>query len=163
MNNPLETKQAFAYFGLLLGALTPAAMFTRFLIDSRFLQKEDLWILGVLSIVNVVTAIVGYFSGKVIGKIVTEFENYPWWAMISLLPFIGLIWGIVSGGAGGIIIFIFGAIFGAILGGIVGGFALPVFTIFHRILKKGDLIDRKQFLPLAFGITFIICGFILGL
>ncbi len=83
--------------------------------------------------------------------------------MILALPFVGILWGILSGGAGGAVILLFGAIFGAILGGIVGSFALPVFTILHRLLKKGDQIERKHFLPLAFGITFIISAFMLGL
>lgn len=163
MKNPINTKQTYAYLGLLLGTLTPTAIFARFLFDSRSLREEDLWIIGVLSIVNVISAIVGYFSGKAVGKIVNQIESLPWWAMIAVLPFVGLIWGIVSGGAGGIIIFVFGAIFGAILGGTVGCIALPIFTIFHRLLKKGEDIERKHFLPLAFGITFVICGFILGL
>ena len=163
MKNPLSTVQSFSYFGLILGTFTPAAMFTRFLIDSRGLRSEDIWILGIIAIVNIISAIVGFLSGKLIGKIVREVENYAWWKMLLLLPFIGIFWGIMSGGAGGIIIFIIGAFFGAILGGMVGSMALPAFSILHRLIKKGDSIDRKHFLPLAFGITFIICGFILGL
>lgn len=163
MKNPLSTKQTFAWFGLLLGTFPPAAIFTRFLIDSRSLNNGDLWILGVIAIVNVISAVVGYFSGKLIGKIVSELEKTSWLAMIFALPFIGILWGILSGGAGGVIIFVIGAFFGAMLGSAVGSVALPAFTIFHRLLKKGDMIDRKHFLPLAFGITFMICGFILGL
>ena len=163
MRNPLSTKQAYAWFGLLLGTFPPAAIFTRFLIDSRGLSDGDLWILGVIAIVNVISAVVGYFSGKLIGKIVGELEKTSWLPMIFALPFVGILWGILAGGAGGVIIFIIGAFFGALLGSAVGSIALPAFTIFHRLLKKGDMIDRKHFLPLAFGITFIICGFILGL
>ena len=65
--------------------------------------------------------------------------------MILALPFLGLLWGIVSGGAGGIIVFIIGAFFGALLGGIVGSVALPAFTILHRSLKKGEMIELKHF------------------
>lgn len=163
MKYPLSTIQTFSYFGLILGTFLPASMFTRFLIDAGGLKNQDLWILGILVIVNLISAVVGFFSGKLIGKIVREVETYPWWNMLLLLPFIGAFWGIMAGGAGGIIILIIGAFFGALLGGIVGSVALPAFTVFHRLLKKGDMIDRKHFLPLAFGITFIICGFILGL
>lgn len=63
----------------------------------------------------------------------------------------------------GIFIFLIGAIFGAMIAGAVGGLALPIFTIFHRWLKKGEVIERNQFLPIAMGITFIICALILGL
>jgi hypothetical protein len=162
MKNPLSTEQTFAYFGLLLGTFPPAALFIRFLLDTRF-RPEDAWILVVIAVVNLISAVVGYFSGKLIGKIVRESEKYSWTKMVLLLPFIGILWGILAGGAGGIIIFVIGAIFGAIFGAAVGSFALPVFTIFHRLMKKGDKIDRKHFLPLAFGITFIISAFVLGL
>lgn len=162
MKNPLSTEQTFAYFGLLLGTLPPAALFTRFLLDTRF-RPEEAWILGVIAVVNLISAVVGYFSGKLIGKIVRETEKASWTKMILLLPFIGILWGILAGGAGGIIIFVIGAIFGAMFGAAVGVFALPAFTIFHRLLKRGDKIDRKHFLPLAFGITFIVSAFMLGL
>ena len=83
--------------------------------------------------------------------------------MLPALALIGLLWGAVSGAAGGVIVFFFGAFFGAVLGGIVGSVALPLFTVFHRWLKKGESIELKHFLPVAFGVTFVICGFILGL
>ena len=162
MKNPLTTEKTYAYFGLLLGTFPPAAFFTKFAIDSRIAFGEEAWIFGVLFIVNLVSAVVGYFSGKLIAKSVRETESYSWWAMFLVLPFIGMFWGMMAGGAGGAIIFIFGAFFGAILGALVGGIALPVFTIFHRLMKRGDVIELKHFLPIAFGITFAICSFILG-
>jgi hypothetical protein len=163
MKNPLSTEQTFAYFGLILGSLPPAALFLRFLIDARNFRSDDAWILGVFVIVNLISAVVGYFSGKLIGKIVRETEKISWTKMLLLLPFIGIFWGFLAGGAGGVIIFIIGAVFGAILGAAVGSLALPVFTVFHRLLKKGDDIERKHFLPLAFGISLVISAFMLGL
>ncbi len=163
MKHPLSDRQAFAYFGILLGTVPPAAIFTRFFMNNGNVRVEDLWILGVVAVVNLITAIVAYFSGKLVGKIVGELERLSWLKMLLALPFIGILWGGLAGGAGGIIIFIFGAIFGAMFGGAVGSLALPIFTIFHRLLKKDDKIDRKHFLPLAFGITFIISAFILGI
>lgn len=163
MSNPLTDKQVFAYLGLLLGIFPPAAIFTRFIINEGNFRSDDFWIIGVVAIINLISAIVGYFSGKFIGKIVGELEKMSWTKMLFALPFIGILWGILAGGAGGIIVFVVGAIFGAVLGAAVGSIALPVFTIFHRMLKKGDVIDRKHFLPLAFGITLVICAFILGL
>ena len=163
MKNPLPVRQAFAYFGLLLGTFPPAAIFMRFLWDAGNLRYEDFWLFGVAAIINLISAVVGYFSGKLIGKIVFELEKQSWTLMIFALPFVGILWGIIAGGAGGIIVFGVGAIFGALLGAAVGAAALPVFSVFHRLLKKGDLIDRRQFLPLAFGVTFIVCAFVLGL
>lgn len=163
MKNPLSDKQVFAYFGLLLGTFPPAAMFARFFSDAGNFRGEDFWLLGVVAIVNLISAVVGFFSGKLIGKVVGELEKSDWSKMLLALPFIGMLWGVLAGGAGGVIIFVVGAIFGALLGAAVGGVALPAFTIFHRLLKKGDTVDRRHFLPLAFGVTFIICAFILGL
>lgn len=163
MEHPISTDKAFPYFGLMLGIFPPAAIFARFFMEPGNVRNEDLWIFGVLSLVNLVTAITGYFSGKLVAKMVTKIENFSWLTMIFLLPLIGILWGIMSGGAGGIIILVVGAIFGATLGAAVGSLALPLFTIFHRLLKKGEMIEFRHFLPLSLGITFTICAFILGL
>jgi hypothetical protein len=163
LKKPLSVEKTFAYFGLLLGTFPPAAIFTRFLIDNGIFRGEDYWILGVVAIVNLISALTGYLSGRLIGKIVLQFENQSWSKMLLALPFVGMFWGIIAGGAAGIIILGVGAFFGAILGGLVGGAALPVFSIFHRLLKRGDKIESKHFLPLAFGIAFIISAFFLGL
>lgn len=162
MTNPLTDKQAFAYFGLLLGTLPPAVIFTRFFMEANF-RNGEYWIIGVVAIINLISAIVGYFSGKLVGKMVGSLEEKSWTKMLLALPFVGILWGIMAGGAGGVIVFVVGAIFGAALGAMVGGAALPMFAVFHRLLKKGDVIDRKHFYPLAFGITFVICAFIFGL
>lgn len=163
LENPLSAEKAFAYLGLLLGIFPPMAMFIRFFSEKGVFRGEDFWILGVVAVVNLITAIVGYFSGKLIAKMVCEVEKWSWRRMILALPFIGIFWGVLAGGAGGIIIFVVGAFVGAALGGAVGSVALPIFTLLHRSLKKGDQIDLKHFLPIALGITFIISAFILGL
>lgn len=163
MTNPLNTEKTFSYFGLMLGAFPPAAFFIKFAVDTNLFVREEAWVLGIFFIVNLVSAIVGYFTGKFTGRSVREAESFSWLPMIFLLPFIGMFWGIMAGGAGGAVILIFGAFFGAILGAVVGGVALPIFTIFHRLLKKGEYIELKHFLPIAFGVTFAICSFILGL
>lgn len=160
MRNPLSLEKAFAYFGLMLGTLPPLAFFFRILLDSSVVS---LWFVGIMLIVTLITAVVGFFSGQFLAKIIRRIENLSWSAMIFILPFIGLMWGILTGAAGGFIILIIGALFGALIGGSVGLFALPVFTIFHRLLKKGEMIERNHFLPIAFGIVCTISAFILGL
>lgn len=162
VKNPLTAEKAFAQFGLMLGAFPPMAIFGRFIANTSN-RSEDSWIILLLIFVNFVCAISGYFSGKLIGKMVAETEKWNWAMMILIAPFIGILWGIMAGGAGGIFIFVIGAIFGAMIASAVGGLALPIFTIFHRWLKKGDVIEQNQFLPIALGITFTICAFILGL
>jgi hypothetical protein len=163
MSNPYSIKKTFSYFGLILGTFTPAAMFARFLIGSQISQSNDFWIIGLMLVINLLSAAAGYFSGKMIGRIVSDAEKISWTRMILTLPFVGILWGILAGGAGGIIVLFFGAFFGAALGAAVGSIALPAFAILHRLLKHGDKIEEKHFLPLAYGVTFIISAFILGL
>lgn len=161
IKHPLTTEKSFALFGLMLGALPPLALFTKFFISSQ-IRFEESWVMFLLFFVNVICATVGYFSGKLIAKMVAEVEKYSWSVMLLILPFIGILWGIMAGGAGGVFIFVIGAVFGAIIASMVGGVALPVFTIFHRLLKKGDVIERDQFLPIALGITLIISAIFFG-
>ncbi|MBS1793779.1 MAG: hypothetical protein JSS81_07990 [Acidobacteria bacterium] len=159
MRNPLSIEETYSYFGLMLGAFPPAAMFIRAALEGRLAG----WVVGVMLVVNLISSVVGYFSGKVIARNIRFLENTSWSLMILALPFLGLLWGILAGAAGGVVIFFVGAFFGGILGGLVGAAALPLFTVLHRLVKKGESIERKHFLPLAFGVTFMICGFILGL
>lgn len=161
MKRPLNTEKAFSYFGLMLGIFPPATLFTRFVIESRMLS-DGAWFIGILLIMNAVTAVVGFFAGKWIGRMVASVERLNWPEMLVLLPFIGFLWGMIAGGAGGFIIFVVGAIFGGVIGGIVGAAALPFFAVFHRLLKRGDLMEAKHFVPIAFAITFSICSFILS-
>jgi hypothetical protein len=161
METPIKTDKAFALFGLMLGTFPPLALFTKF-VYLNLRNSDDYWVVALLLFVNLVCALTGYFSGQLIGKIVAEVEKYSWTAMLLLLPFIGILWGIISGGAGGLFIFVIGAVFGAIIAAMVGAVALPAFTILHRLLKKGDSIERDHFLPLAIGITLVISAILLG-
>ncbi len=161
MSKRLDLNQTFGYFGLLLGILPPLTLFVKW-ISLSGLNRENLWLIGILLVVNAVTAVVGYFSGRLIARMVRQSETYPWWAMIFLSPFIGIIWGIIAGGLGGAIFFIVGGIFGAAIGGLVGAAAMPLFLILHRWLKRDEFIETKHFLPIALGITMSICMFILG-
>lgn len=162
IKNPITTDKAFAQFGLMLGTFPPMALFGKFLANAQP-NSDNYWVIPLLIFVNFVCGGVGYFSGKLIGKMVAETEKWSWGGMLLTLPFIGILWGLLAGGAGGIFIFVIGAIFGAILAAMVGGVAVPTFTIFHRLLKKGDVIERDQFLPIALGITLIISAIFLGL
>ncbi len=163
MRRPLSFEQAFAYFGLMLGAFPPAAIILKMLFDDVGLRDPHAWILLFFVAANIVTAFTGYFSGILVGKAVRETMKFRGWRRMALLPFIGLTWGLASGGAGGIFIFLIGSIVGAVIGGAVGTIALPTFALLHHLTRRGESIDTKHFLPLALGITFAICGFILSL
>lgn len=161
MHHPISTSETFAYFGFLLGLFPPAAIFWR--IFQYPIQNKSIGLILLLVLMNLVCTGIGYSWGKVIGKIISEAEKKSWHLMLILLPLIGMLWGVITGAAGGFIFFIFGAFFGGVFGAIVGGAAITFFGILHRILKKGDMIDRKHFLPIAFGIVFAISAFFLGL
>lgn len=163
MEKPWSVEKTFAHFGLLLGVFPPLAMFFKFFSVEGVFRAENFWLIGVIAIINLISAVVGYFSGKFVGRLVAELEKLSWSKMILTLPFIGMFWGILAGGAGGVIVFGIGAIFGAMLGAAVGAVALPAFTIIHRLLKTGDKFERKHFLPVGFGIALVISAFILGL
>jgi hypothetical protein len=162
IGRPLTPEKAFAYLGLLTGTIPPISIFVKALAESSNFRAEELWILVLMGLVVAGSAATGYFTGKLIGKIVNELEKLSWHWMILALPFIGLLWGIISGGAGGIFLFIIGAVFGAMIGGMVGSVALTGFAVLHRIFKKGEIIELKIFLPLAVGITSVISALILG-
>lgn len=165
MKSPLGTEKALAYFGAMLGLFPPFAMFSRFIFEhfKNVNQSDDFWLIPLLLFVNFVCTVVGYFSGKMVGKIVVELEKSSWTAMLLSMPFIGVLWGIITGATGGIFIIIIGAFFGAMIAALVGSVALPAFVIFHRLLKKGDFIEEKHFFPIALGISCIITALILGL
>lgn len=82
--------------------------------------------------------------------------------MIVSTFFIGMLWGLIAGGLGGLVFLGIGAIPGAIIAAIVDAAAFPLFTIFHRFLKKSDLIEERHFLPGALGIALTVTAFILG-
>jgi ABC-type multidrug transport system permease subunit len=165
MKSPLATEKAMAYFGAMLGLFPPFALFSRFVFDhfKSVNSSDDFWVIPLLLFVNFVCTVVGYFSGKIVGKIVMELEKTSWTAMILAMPFIGILWGIITGAAGGIFIFVVGAFFGAMVAAAVGSVALPAFVIFHRWLKRGDSIEEKHFFPIALGISCVITALILGL
>ena len=165
MKSPLGTEKALAYFGAMLGLFPPFALFSRFLFENfkTPTASDDFWIIPLLLFVNFVCMVVGYFSGKMVGKIVVELEKHSWSSMLLTMPFIGVLWGIITGAAGGIFIFVIGAFAGAAVAAAVGAVALPAFTIFHRWLKRGDSIEEKHFFPIALGISCIITALILGL
>lgn len=164
MMHPIAPDKVYSYFGLMIGALVPAAIFTRLLWNGGGdLRPEDAFVMILFVLTNVTAAVTGFFSGKLVGRSVAYLHGLSLGRSLLLLPFLGLVWGMAAGAAGGVFIFVIGAIFGAVLGGLVGAVALPAFALLHRMMKSGEMIDRKHFLPLAFGVTLTICSFILGL
>jgi hypothetical protein len=163
MSRPVTMENAFAYFGLMLGALPPAAIFLRFLMAKGLPHADEMWIVGLLLITNLTAAAVGYFTGKRVAKTLGYLYSLPLSRSLIVIPFVGMVWGMIAGAAGGVFLFVIGAFFGAAIGGTVGAVALPAFVILHKLLKRGHVIDMRHFLPISLGLTLVICAFFLGL
>ena len=163
MVRPMESKEVFAWFGFLLGTLPPAVILFKL---TWLFEPGDAGIhpviLVLMVLLNITTAVTGFFSGKVTAILVRKLEKSTPSRIALLAPLTGFAWGAACGFAGGIFMFIAGAYVGAVIGGFVGAVALPLFVLFHLLLKRGDLIDRRHFLPAAFGITLTICALVLG-
>lgn len=162
MKRPINAEQAFAYLGLMLGTLGPFSIFLSIVLNAN-LDPGLIMFLFLFLVANAVTATVGCFSGKTVGRAVMSFRNRSWPSYIALSSLLGIVWGGFAGAVGGIFLFVIGGLFGAIIGAGAGAFVLPTFAIAHRLLSSGDLIETKHFLPVAFGSVLTLCAFILGL
>ena len=161
MRHPLTHEKVFAYYGLMLGSMPPISIFILFSLSNSNVAAPVAWLL--MAITTFVSAVTGYSFGKVVGTMVRKNEDRKLAELTMRLIAIGVLWGAIAGGAGGLFLFVIGAFFGALIGGVVGGVALPAFAIPYLAVKSGGVIDLKHFLPLSLGITFTICAFILGL
>jgi hypothetical protein len=159
MSRPLNSEETFATLGGFLGTFTPASIYLKIYFSNAGSMG---WVLGMFVLANIITAFAGYYLGALIGKIARMTEEKDWITMTVFLFFLGGAWGAVSGFIGGLIILIIGAFVGGFFGLFVGAAALPIFTIFHRILSVRGYIDRRQAIPLAAGISLIISAYIFG-
>lgn len=158
MRNQLTAEKAFALFGLFIGISAPFSIILRFILDAHI----EAWLVALCLAANSVTAAAGYFTGRITGKMVRISQEYDWITMTIFLTALGAVWGLFCGFAGGLVILIFGAIVGGAFGLATGAVALPLFSIFHRLLKYKDEIELRHFLPLSIGTALTISAFILG-
>jgi hypothetical protein len=160
MRSPVAAKDAYAYFGLLLGLLPPAAIFGKAV--KYGLNENAAAVFAFCLLMNLTCAFVGKFIAGVFADIFINLERKSWTKMLLLSSLLGFCWAIITGAAGGAIFFGFGAIFGIICAVPVGAAAFPFFAAIHRVLERGTEIEWKHFLPLAFGISTAVSAFILG-
>jgi hypothetical protein len=161
MRSPVTAKEAYGYFGLLLGLLPPAAIFGKTV--KYGLNENTAAVFAFCLLMNLTCAFVGKFIAEAFARHFINIERKSWTKMILLSSLLGFCWAIITGAAGGAIFFGFGAIFGAICAIPVGAAAFPIFAVIHRQLERGTEIEWKHFLPIAFGISTAISAFILGL
>ncbi|HEX8396916.1 MAG TPA: hypothetical protein VF644_05790 [Pyrinomonadaceae bacterium] len=161
MRSPVTAKEAYGYFGLLLGLLPPAAIFGK-TVKYGF-NENAAAVFAFCLLMNLTCAFVGKFIAEAFARHFINIERKSWTKMVLLSSLLGFCWAIITGASGGAIFFGFGAIFGAICAIPVGAAAFPVFAVIHSQLERGTEIEWKHFLPIAFGISTAISAFILGL
>lgn len=163
MRRPLPTARAYALFCLLLGALPPAAMLYRLFSYGAYRISYEMSVLVILCLMmNVTCALVGKVIGERIGRRMDEIERASWLKMIVTAALYGWWWGITTGAAGGALAFGVGAIVGASVAVPIGIVAFILFTVLHRLIARGGMIDARHFWPLACGVTITIAALILG-
>lgn len=165
IRRPLTPKDAYGQLGLLLGVVPPAAIFYKMF--SEFIRPDELGtavgFAALFIMMNVICALVGRGMGRSLSKIAFDSGRVSWSAMLLAMPFIGLTWGMITGFLGGMIFFGLGAVGGMFIAAPVGAIAFTLFAILHRLLERGSLIDRRHFLPIAYGISLAMAAFFLGI
>jgi hypothetical protein len=165
MRHPLTMREAYGTLGALLGVLPPAAIFHKifgYVFDGHNNGDPSLMIVMCLAM-NIVCGLVGWRMGRRMGVWLDNMERLSWHRTILNAIIAGLCWGVVTGGAGGLVYFGLGAIFGFICAVPVGVYAFVLFTTLHRTLARDGMIDARHFWPLACGITLTISALILGM
>lgn len=164
MRRPIGTQEAFARFGMLLGAIPPAAIFWRIFGDGLLSSSSDSSLFLLLILVMIfVCCVVGRAMGSKMGRQIDDLERDSWSLMLLVSAGLGLWWAVVTGATGGAIFFGLGAIFGVLCAVPVGMLGFLMFTSLHRLLARGGMIDARHFWPLALGVIGVITAFILQL
>lgn len=168
MRRPVPARKAYALFGLLLGLLPPAAIFHLMvgypLMNTRGVgASERLTLFLFCLVMNGVCCLVGRGMGVSLARRAGELERGPWAKMLALSALLGVLWAVVTGAAGGAVVFLFGAIFGALFALPVGALGFLLFTSLHRLVARGGMIDARHLWPLACGVALFIAAMILGM
>lgn len=166
MRRPVGVEHAFAFFGLLLGTLPPAAIFIRVFGDwpTREPGWSGLGLVGMCLAMSIICAVVGHRMGRAVGHpMLAGAERRSWTRMLLLTLVAAFVWGAATGAAGGAVFFGIGAIFGVIFALAVALPAFVVFTALHRLLARGGMIDARHLRPLAWGTAATAAALVLGL
>ena len=168
MRHGISRERAFGLFGLLLGTIPTVAILTRFLGFGIVEGTESIAPAGgalsfLCLVITVVCAVVGYAMGSAVSRNALQLERESLSRMFVFIPLLGAGWGGVTGVSGGFFFFGFGAFSGCFHGLLVGSTGFLMFAYLHRALECGGMIERRHFLPIAFGISAAIAAFIIGL
>ncbi len=165
MRRPLTTERAYALFGLLLGALPPAAIVLRIALFSQRggSSLAELFYLLLFGLpMTAICAVVGRHMGRKLAPSLARAERGRWFTSLLYSVAAGLAWACATGAAGGAVIFLFGALSGLVCALPFGLAGFLLFTICHRLLMRGGMIDARHFWPIACGITLSCAALILS-
>ena len=163
MRRPISTERAFALLGTLLGALPPAAIFIRMFgygFGSRRGTIVSLFLICLA--MNALCCITGRYAGSLLGRSIDRWERVSWIKMILASAALGVLWGGMTGGIGGLPFFLLGSVAGVVCAVPVGIVAFLLFVPLHRSLAHGSLIEAGHLLPLAYGVALFISALILS-
>jgi hypothetical protein len=163
MEHPLSQTRAFALFGLTLGAFGPFSIGFNWILSSGAPNSDELIFPILFLLANITTAVVGYFhryGGRQEGRCHPQISG-PFGDSLTLFDRTDL--GRRFRLRGRAVPPSHRVCGGAVIGAAFGGIATVIFGILHRYLQVAGSIELRHFLPLAFGTTFILCAFILGL
>lgn len=165
MRRPVSTRDAFARFGLLLGALVPAAVFYRIFnygISPRASDAEQLFVPLLLLTMNVICGLMGRKTGAMCGSKIDNYERASWHRMCVCAAGLGALWGLTTGAVGGVLFYGIGSLFGAFIALPIGIIGFLLFTPLHRLMAHGGMIDARHFWPLACAVVLTISALILS-
>ena len=163
MSRPLRSEKVFAYFGLMIASMPVIAVILKAAIEATFISSGMVLLAALLSMSSITSGLVGYASGKHVSTMIERASSLRRPNDIAAVAAIGFCWGAVAGAAGGSFLFIIGAAAAGLAGGAVGAVTLPILYTLHSVLRVGDFIELKHFLPISLGITLSLCALILGL
>ena len=157
---PVPERGAFEEFGACLGLLPPAAVFMRLLWHVNDLAAFY-WLLILAGLMNIVCYEVGRRMAARLWPTFARAEDYAWALRLMMPGLIGVMWGLVTGGAGGFLFFGVGAFFGSIIAATVGAFGFTLYASLQRMFARGGMIESRHAWPLALGVNGLIVALIL--
>jgi hypothetical protein len=163
LRRPVNVAEAYGWFGLFLGLFPPAAIFCRLFLGEITSNGFEWGWLALVILMNAVCAVVGRKTARFIAAQLGQPREQPWPLLFAISLLAALAWGVVTGGAGGLVFFGFGAFFGALCAIAVALAAFPAFALLHRLLSRGGMIDEHTLWPLAFGVPAVVAAAILGM